>query len=160
MKKDAAKVVNLQTEVRQLKADVEKKNGTIARLEKEVEEDRAVWESAAQEISSKSTAIREEYSKALALFGAEPSPFPSDAEGGASCLLDWLLAEFEGLGEIMTSVSDNTAVIASESVMAILAHEGCLELERIAVRDYAFPDHSELEDEIAKVQAVKKSFFS
>ena len=73
-------------------------------------------------------------------------------------MLDWLLAEFEGLGEIMTSVSDNTAVMASESVMAILAHEGCMELERIATRDYAFPGHSELEDEIAKVQAVKKSF--
>ena len=42
VEKDAVKVVNLQTEVRQLKADVEKKNGTIARLEKEVEEDRAV----------------------------------------------------------------------------------------------------------------------
>jgi len=82
VEKDAVKVVNLQTEVRQLKADVEKKNGTIARLEKEVEEDRAVWESAAQEISSKSAAIREEYGKALALFGAKPSPFPSDAEGG------------------------------------------------------------------------------
>ena len=55
----------------------------------------------------------------------------------------------------MTSVSDNTAVMARESVMAILAREGCLELERIAARDYAFPDHSELEDEIAKVQAVE-----
>jgi len=58
----------------------------------------------------------------------------------------------------MTSVSDNTAIMASESVMAILAREGCMELERIAARDYAFPGHSELEGEIAKVQAVKKSF--
>ena len=58
----------------------------------------------------------------------------------------------------MTSVSDNTAVMACESVMAILAREGCQELERIAARDYAFPDHAELEDEIAKVQAIKKYF--
>ena len=58
----------------------------------------------------------------------------------------------------MTSVSDNTAVMASESVMAILAREGCLVLERIAAQDYAFTDHSKLEDEIAKVQAVKKYF--
>ena len=46
VEKDAAKVVNLQTEVRQLKADVERKNGKISELEKEVEEDRAMWESA------------------------------------------------------------------------------------------------------------------
>ena len=124
----------------------------------EVEEDRGMWESATQDILNKSAAIREEYRKALASFGAEPSPFPEDAEGGASGLLDWLLSEFEDLGQILTSVSDNTAVMACESVMAILAREGCQELERIAVRDYAFPDHAELEDEIAKVQAIKKYF--
>ena len=58
----------------------------------------------------------------------------------------------------MASVSDNTAVMACESVMAILAREGCPELERIAARDYVFLGHSELEEDIAKVQAVKKSF--
>ena len=79
VEKDAAKVVNLQTEVRQLKADVERKNGKISELEKEVEEDRAMWESASQDILNKSTAIREEYRKALASFGVEPSPFPEDA---------------------------------------------------------------------------------
>jgi len=84
VEKDAAKVVNLQTEVRQLKADVERKNGKISELEKEVEEDRAMWESASQDILNKSTAIRKEYCKALASFGAEPSPFPEDAEDGAS----------------------------------------------------------------------------
>ena len=35
--KDATKVINLQTEVRQLKADVERKNDKISELEKEVE---------------------------------------------------------------------------------------------------------------------------
>ena len=94
------KVGNVQTEVRQLKADVEKKNGTIARLEKEVEEDRAVWESAAQEISSKSAAIREEYGKALALFGAEPSPFPSDAEGGPHICWTGCWLNLRGLGRL------------------------------------------------------------
>ena len=104
VEKDAAKVVNLQTEVRQLKADVERKNGKISELEKEVEEDRAMWESASQDILNKSAAIREEYRKALASFGAEPSPFPEDAEGGASGLLDWLLNEFEDLSQILSSV--------------------------------------------------------
>ena len=42
--------------------------------------------------------------------------------------------------------------------MAVLAREGCRELETIGVRDYAFPDYAELEEEIAKVQPVKKAF--
>ena len=155
VERDAAKVTHLQTEVRQLKADVEKKNDKISDLEKEVEEDRALWESASQDILSKSTAIREEYRRALASFGAEPSPFPA---GGASGLLDWLQSEFEDLGQILTSVSDNTAVVACESVLAILAHEGCPELERIGARDYVFPESSDLVEDIAKIQAVKKSF--
>ena len=100
VEKDAVKVVNLQTEVRQLKANVEKKNGTIARLEKEVEEDRAMWESAAQEISSKRAVIREEYGKALALFGAEPSPFPSDAEGGPQVCWTGCWLNLRGLGRL------------------------------------------------------------
>ena len=107
---------------------------------------------------NKSAAIREEYRKALASFGAEPSPFPEDAEGGASGLLDWLLSEFEDLSQILASVSDNTAVMACESIMAILAHEGCSELNRIGDRDYVFPEPSELEEDTAKVQAVKKLF--
>ena len=158
VERDAAKVTHLQTEVRQLKADVEKKNDKISDLEKEVEEDRMLWESASQDILSKSTAIREEYRRALASFGAEPSPFPEDSEGGASGLLDWLQGEFEDLGQILTSVSDNTAVVACESVLAILAHEGCPELERIGARDYVFPEPSDLVEDIAKIQAVKKSF--
>ena len=158
VERDAAKVTHLQTEVRQLKADVEKKNDKISDLEKEVEEDRALWESASQDILSKSTAIREEYRRALASFGAEPSPFPEDSEGGALGLLNWLLGEFEDLGRILASVSDNTAVMTCESVMAVLAREGCRELETIGVRDYAFPDYAELEEEIAKVQPVKKAF--
>ena len=157
VERDAAKVVNLQTEVRQLKADVERKNVKISELEKEVEEDRVMWESASQDILHKSAAIREEYSKALASFGAEPSPFPEDSEGGASGLLDWLLGEFEDLGQILASVSDNTTIMTCESVMVVLAREGCRELETIGARDYAFPDYAELEDEIAKVQTVKKA---
>jgi len=98
VEKDVAKVINLQMEVRQLKAYVERKNDKISELEKEVEEDCAMWESASQDILSNSAAIYEEYRKALASFGAEPSPFPEDSKCGASGLLDWLLGEFEDLG--------------------------------------------------------------
>ena len=52
-------------EVRQLKVDVEKKNDMITKLKKKAKEDRATWESAMQEILSKSAAIREEYGKAI-----------------------------------------------------------------------------------------------
>ena len=65
---------------------------------------------------------------------------------------------FEDLGQILASVSDNTAVMACESVLAILSHEGCPELEKIGARDYVFPGPSELEEDTAKIQAVKKSF--
>ena len=37
VEKDDAKIVNLQTEVRQLKVDIEKKNNMISELEKEAE---------------------------------------------------------------------------------------------------------------------------
>ena len=158
VERDDAKIVNLQTEVRQLKVDVEKKSDKISELEKEAEEDRAVWESVTRDILDKSTTIWEEYRKALASFGVEPSPFPEEAEDGASGLLDWLLGEFEYLEHILTYVSDNTAVVACESVMAILAREGCPELEKIVSRDYAFPEYSDLEHDIAKVQTVKRSF--
>ena len=117
-----------------------------------------MWESAAQDILNKSTAIREEYGRALALFGAEPSAFPSEAEEGAAGLLDWLLTEFEGLRSILTSVSDNTVIMTCESVLAILAREGCQDFEKIAARDFVFPEHSELGGDIMKIQTVKKSF--
>ena len=55
-------------------------------------------------------------------------------------------------------MSDNTAVITCESVLAILAHEGCPELERVGAWDYVFPEPSDLVEDIAKIQAVKKSF--
>jgi len=41
--------------------------------------------------------------------------------------------------------------MACESIMAILAHEGCPELDMIEDRDYVFPEPSELEEDTAKV---------
>ena len=65
---------------------------------------------------------------------------------------------FEDLGQILASVSDNTVVMACESVLAILAHEGCPELEKIGAQDYVFPGPSEIEEDTAKIQAMRKSF--
>ena len=158
VERDNTKILNLETEICQLKVDLEKKNDLISKLEKEAEEDRETWETASCEIFAKSAAIRAEYEKALATFGAEPSPFPEDAEGGVAGLLDWLLGEFEVFGGVLSSVSDNTAVMTCESIMAVLSHEGCPELERIASQDFIFLEYFELDDEIAKIQAMNKSF--
>ena len=46
---------------------------------------------AVQEIAEKSEAVYEEYKRALATFGAEPAALETEAEGGRSGLLDWLL---------------------------------------------------------------------
>jgi len=42
--------------------------------------------------------------------------------------------------------------------MAVLAHEGCPDLDRIGNRDYVLSEPSALEEDTAKVQAVKKLF--
>ena len=122
----------MKLEVRQLKVDVQK-NELISKLEKEAEEDRVMWDTASREIVTKSAAIRQEYQKALATFGAEPLPSPEEAD--ASGLLDWLLSEFDVLRDVLSMVSDNTAIMTCESVLAILAHEGCPELGKIASCD-------------------------
>jgi len=42
--------------------------------------------------------------------------------------------------------------------MAVLAHEGCPDLDRIGNRDYVLSEPSALEEDTAKVQVVKKLF--
>jgi len=44
IEQDDRKMTNLKTEVHQLKADVEKYNDVISKLEKEAEEDHVVWD--------------------------------------------------------------------------------------------------------------------
>ena len=94
----------------------------------------------------------------MAAFGAEPSPLSEDVEEGVAGLLDWLLQEFEFLVNILSMVSNNTAVLACESVSAVLSREGCPKLDKITACDYAFPTYSELEAEISRIQVVKKAF--
>jgi hypothetical protein len=53
---------------------------------------------------------------------------------------------------------DNSAVILSESVPAILDLEGCQDLQKMSAGDYAFPSHSDLGVNISNIQAVKKSY--
>ena len=46
-----------------------------------------------------------------------------------SGLLDWTLKEFAVLGNILTNISDNSAVISCENAFVLLKHEGCQDLD-------------------------------
>jgi len=64
------------------------------------------------EINKKSYAIYEAYRDALATFGSEPEPLARSEGLGVSGLLDWMLQEFDVLGNILTNISDNSAVVS------------------------------------------------
>ena len=115
---------------------------------------------ATDEINEKSDAIYEAYRDALATFGSEPEPKPlARSEGlGVSGLLDWMLQEFAVLGNILTNISDNSAVVSCENAFALLEHEGCQDMSKIADAGYQFPEPSELQACSSRIQAVKKAF--
>ena len=69
-----------------------------------------------------------------------------------------MLKEFAVLGNILTDISDNSAVISCENAFALLEHEGCQDLSKIAAPGYQLPKSSELETCSSRIQVVKKSF--
>ena len=77
---------------------------------------------------------------------------------GLNGLLDWLLKEFAVLGNIPTDISDNSAVISCENVFALLEHEGCQDLIKIAAPGYQLSESSELEACSSRIQTMKKNF--
>ena len=94
---------------------------------------------ASDETEEKSGDIYEAYRDALATFGAEPEPLLRSSGLGVNGLLDWMLKEFAVLGNILTNISDNSAVISCENAFVLLKHEGCQDLEKIAAPGYQFP---------------------
>ena len=66
------------------------------------------------EVALRAEGLYQEYKKALATLGAEPLPLPEPAEGSQVIfqLLDWLLSEFEGLGEVMGVANGNAASVS------------------------------------------------
>ena len=66
---------------------------------------------ASDKIEEKSDAIFEAYRDALATFGVEPEPLAKSSGPEVSGLLDRMLKEFAVLGNILTNISDNSAVI-------------------------------------------------
>ena len=83
---------------------------------------------ASDETEEKSGDIYEAYRDALATFGAEPEPLLRSSGLGVNGLLDWMLKEFAVLGNILTNISDNSAVISCENAFALLKREGCQDL--------------------------------
>ena len=69
-----------------------------------------------------------------------------------------MLKEFAVLGNILTDISDNSAVISCENAFALLEHEGCQDLSKIAAPGYELPESSELEACSSWIQPVKKAF--
>ncbi|XP_039793046.1 uncharacterized protein LOC120659034 isoform X2 [Panicum virgatum] len=69
-----------------------------------------------------------------------------------------MLKEFAVLGNILTDISDNSAVISCENAFALLEHEGYQDLGKITAPGYQFPESSELETYCGRIQTVKKAF--
>jgi len=120
----------------QLSGDCAKKDKIIERLEEEARENTQLLAEATDEIGEKSSEIYEAYKDTLATFGAEPEPLIRSDGLGLNGLLDWLLKEFAVLGNILTDISDNLAVISCENAFALLEHEGCQDLSKIAAPGY------------------------
>ena len=134
------------TTVRRLKVlpfnflpNVPKKDVLIEKLQKEAQENMQLLSDASDVIEEKSDAIFEAYRDALATFEAEPEPLVKSGGPEVSGLLDWMLKEFAVLGNILTNISDNSAVISCENAFVLLKHEGCQDLDKIAALGYQFP---------------------
>ncbi|RLN11848.1 hypothetical protein C2845_PM09G11790 [Panicum miliaceum] len=158
MEKDASKVAALQREVMELKAEAVRKDELIQKLDDEADTDQKVMDQAIREACAQGQLIYEEYKKALAGFSVEPSPVPEDPEGGVAGLLNWILGEFTLLSELLGSTADNAAVVSCGSLLAILNREGCQDSNRLSSRDFVYPSHTDLSQNIENIQTVKKSF--
>ena len=77
---------------------------------------------------------------------------------GLNGLLDCMIKEFAVLGNILIDILDNSAVISCENAFALLEHEGCQELSKIAAPGYQLPESSVLEACLGRIQAVKNTF--
>ena len=101
----------------------------------------------------------QEYKKALAALGAEPLPLPEPVEGPQIffLLLDWLLSEFEGLGEVMSIANDNAASVSFEGLVGNLLRAGVVDLARLD--NFQYVPYEGLAAEVGRIQDVKAAFF-
>src|SRR6185437_4846445 len=111
------------------------------------------------EVAARADVVYQEYRKALAALGAEPLPLPETVEGPQVFfqLLDWLLSEFEGLGEVMSVANDNAASVSFEGLVGNLLHAGAVDVARLD--GFQYVPYEGLTMEVARIQEVKAAFF-
>jgi len=85
------------------------------------------------EVAGRAEGVYQEYKRALAVLGAEPLPLPEPAEGSQVIfqLLDWMVSEFEGLGEVMSVANDNAASVSFEGLVGNLLRAGAIDLAKL-----------------------------
>ena len=72
-------------------------------------------------------------------------------------LLDWLLSEFEGLGEVMSIANDNAASVSFEGLVGNLLRARTVDLARLD--DFQYVPYEGLAAEVGRIQDVKAAFF-
>ena len=112
------------------------------------------------EVASRAEGVYQEYKKALAALGAEPLPLPEPPEGSQVIfqLLDWLLSEFEGLGEVMGVANGDAASVSFEGLVGNLLCAGAVDLCKLE-GDFQCVPNEGLSEEVAKIQDVKIAYF-
>jgi len=111
------------------------------------------------EVARRADGVYQEYKKALAALGAEPLPLPEPVEGPQAffLLLDWLLSEFEGLGEVISVANDNADSVSFEGLVGNLLRAGVVDLARLD--DFQYVPYEGLAAEVGRIQEVKAAFF-
>ena len=112
------------------------------------------------EVARRAEGVYQEYKKALSALGAEPLPLPEPVKGPQVffLLLDWLLSEFEGLGEVMSIANDNAASVSFEGLVGNLLRAGAVDLARLD--DFQYVPYEGLAAEVGRIQEVKAVFLS
>ena len=112
------------------------------------------------EVAARAEGVYQEYKKALAALGVEPLPLPEPAEGSQVIfqLLDWMMSEFEGLGEVMSVANDNAASVSFEGLVGNLLRAGAVDLTRL-LGGFQYVPYEGLSEEVARIQEVKVAFF-
>ena len=133
--------------------------GRITKLEK-VHAKVGELEQVFAEVASRAEVVYREYKMTLASLGAEPLPFPEPAEGSQVIfqLLDWMISEFEGLGEVMSVANDNAASVSFEGLVGNLLRVGAVDLSKLE-GDFQYVPYEGLSEEVAKIQEVKIAYF-
>jgi len=111
-------------------------------------------------VTARAEGVYQEYKKALAALGAVPLPLPEPAEGSQVIfqLLDWMMSEFKGLGEVMSVANDNAVSVSFEGLVGNLLRVGAVDLVRLQ-EGFQYVPYKGLAEEVAKIQEVKVAFF-